>query len=139
MLCHRLTSDVLTDTSSSTTASHTYGFDDDSNFTSQTITLPGNSSAGQHTYHYDRSGRITNWTRPDSSFTDYAWDGAGNRTQAGASTFTYDERNRLISGPEGTYTWTARGTLSQVGSTTFSFDALGRLVDYNGAAAWIRD
>ncbi|MEQ8716473.1 MAG: peptidoglycan-binding protein, partial [Acidimicrobiales bacterium] len=52
---------------------------------------------------------------------------------------TYDERNRLITGPEGDYTWTPRGTLTEIddGSTTslYAFDGLGRMTAANEGTA----
>ena len=42
----------------------------------------------------------------------------GNRIQAGSQSFSYDERNRLISGAGKTYTWTARGDLLIATSAT---------------------
>ncbi|NJP98983.1 hypothetical protein HCN51_57875, partial [Nonomuraea sp. FMUSA5-5] len=62
----------------------------------------------------------------------YEWDASGNRTKAGNATFTYDERNRLLSGDGTDYTYTARGTLAtstKAGATTsYTFDAFDRLI-----------
>ena len=44
----------------------------------------------------------------------YAYDKSGNRTQAGTKTFTYDERNQLLSSSDGTTYRTRRaGTLDR--------------------------
>ncbi len=70
------------------------------------------------------------WTH-DTTTVDYEWDPAGNRLAAGTDIWTYDQRNRLVTGPEGDYTHTPRGTLSEIddGSTpiSYDFDPFGRL------------
>ena len=70
------------------------------------------------------------WTH-DTTTVDYEWDPAGNRLTAGADNWTYDQRNRLVTGPEGNYTHTPRGTLLQIddGSNpvVYDFDPFGRL------------
>lgn len=43
--------------------------------------------------------------------TDVVWDDAGNRVGFGSDAYTFDARNRLLTGPEGTHVYTARGTL----------------------------
>src|SRR5262245_3029063 len=53
----------------------------------------GTAGAGGNTYGYDYAGRLTSWTGPAGATTAYEWDAAGNRTRAGADTFTYDQRN----------------------------------------------
>ncbi|MGW0478612.1 polymorphic toxin-type HINT domain-containing protein [Nonomuraea sp. NPDC003214] len=107
-----------------------YGWDDDDNLT--TKTTEGTAGAGTNTYAYDHAGRLTSWTAPGGAVTAYEWDASGNRTKAGDKTFTYDERNRLLSGDGSTYTYTARGTLASEtknGATTqLTFDAFDRLI-----------
>ena len=51
----------------------------------------------------------------------------------------FDERNRLVTGPDGAYSYTARGTLESVGAVPYSFDALGRMVDYDSQASFTYD
>lgn len=96
-------------------------------------------SKSGNNYGYDGAGRLTSWTDPAGAVTAYGWDDAGNRTSAGADTFTYDERNRLKTGPGETYSYTPRGTLASVtanGSTrTPEFDGFDRLVR-DGAAVY---
>nr|BFE65695.1 hypothetical protein GCM10020063_102210 [Dactylosporangium thailandense] len=75
--------------------------------------------------------------------TNYTFDKSGNRLTNGAKTFTYDQRNRLLTQTGGiTYTYTPRGTLAsangvltktdaygqvaQQGTTTYTYDGLGR-------------
>lgn len=128
----RLWTDTLRNTATNATLhAVTYGYDNDDNLTAKNITAPGNPSAGNNTYTYDNPGRLATWTNPAGTVTTYAYDGAGNRTQAGASTFAYDNRNQILTGPSATYTWTARGTQASQTvagtTTTYTSDALNRI------------
>ncbi|TMR22623.1 hypothetical protein ETD86_10830 [Nonomuraea turkmeniaca] len=109
----------------------TYGWDKDDNLTSKTTT--GLAGAGSNAYGYDHAGRLTSWTSPGGTTTSYDWDDAGNRTKAGDKTYSYDERNRLLSGDGADYTYTPRGTLASQtkdGTTrTLTFDAFDRLIN----------
>jgi RHS repeat-associated protein len=122
----QLTTDTLVG-HSQTQAAFAYTYDQDGNPTSQTITLAGNPAAGTHTYTYDQAGRLTTWTNPGNQATVYGWDNAGNRTTAGNQTFTYNQRNQLTAGADGTRTYTARGSLTSIGATSYVTDALGRV------------
>ncbi len=127
-------------TSGGATSSISYGYDKEDHLTSKAVT--GMATAdGSNTYHYDGLGRLTSWTA-GSTTTSYAYDAAGNRTQAGGTAATFDARNRLLSDGATTFTHTARGTLASRtsgGSTrTATFDALDRLVT-DGAAAYSYD
>ena len=131
----RLDTDTLEDASQATLVAFDYGYDDSGNVTSVDIDLGGNSLDGLHQYGYDHADRLTSWEDPSQTTITYTWDKAGNRTAAGSDSFTFDERNRLISSPDGTHTHTPRGTLDAIGSVDYDFDALGRLnsvdtVDY---------
>lgn len=95
------------------------------------VARPG---AGLQTHSYDNAGSHTSWTRPAGTEA-LTWDKAGNRLSDGSATpFVYDDRNRLISGPEGSYEYTAWGALAEfqdantVGADVYDFDSLGRLV-----------
>ena len=116
-----------------------FGYDPDGNVTSRSVTAPGNPQAGIHGYGYDRAGRLTSWTPPGAPQVTYGWDASGNRVTAGSDSYVFDERNRLVSGPDGAYTYSPRGTLESVGAVSYSFDALGRLVDYDSQAAFTYD
>ena len=112
-------------------AGHVYGYDADSNVISKEVTLPGNALAGVHGYGYDDAGRLTSWTNPDATTVSYGWDAASNRVSAGGDVYTYDERNRLTTGPAGAYSYSPRGdVLSVVGAEpiAFTWDGLGRTV-----------
>ncbi|WP_326644220.1 polymorphic toxin-type HINT domain-containing protein [Streptosporangium sp. NBC_01755] len=141
----RLTSHSLKNSSGTELSKIVYGWDKDDNLTTKTTT--GTAGAGTNTYDYDHAGRLTSWTAPGGAVTAYTWDDSGNRTTAGAKTFTYDERNRLISGGGTDYTYTPRGTtatetkagvtrdltfdafdrLISDGDATYGYDALGRM------------
>lgn len=117
----------------------TYTYDADGNVTGDTTTQSGNSVA--NTYTYDGASRLTNWTNGGIT-TNYAWDAASNRTQAGSTDYTYNARNQLVSDGASTYSYTPRGTLSAIstgtGSRTQTYDAFGRLVG-DGATSYAYD
>ncbi|MBB5081894.1 RHS repeat domain-containing protein [Nonomuraea endophytica] len=126
----RLETQTLKNGTGTQLAKITYGWDKDDNLT--TKTTAGTAGAGTNTYTYDHAGRLTSWTAPGGTKTDYGWDASGNRTKAGTKTFTYDERNRLMSGDGVDYTYTPRGTQAtetKAGATTqLTFDAFDRLI-----------
>jgi len=126
----RLTSHTLKNSGGVQLARIDYGWNKDDNLTTKTTT--GTAGAGTSTYAYDHSGRLVSWTAPGGAVTTYEWDASGNRTKAGNATFTYDERNRLITGDGATYTYTPRGTLAtetKNGTTrNLAFDAFDRLI-----------
>ncbi|BCL12610.1 LamG-like jellyroll fold domain-containing protein [Micromonospora sagamiensis] len=132
----RLTTDTLRTANGTTTlGSITYGYDPNGNMNSKVTT--GFAGASSNTYGYDLANRLTSWTR-GSTVTAYAYDGSGNRTQAGAKTFTYDARNRLTAQTGvGSYVYTPRGTLRQTtsGSVTYetAADAFGQVVSQQAA------
>ncbi|MBB5136196.1 RHS repeat-associated protein [Thermocatellispora tengchongensis] len=136
----RLTGHTLKNSAGVEIAKITYGWDKDDQLISKVTT--GTAGAGTNSYAYDRMGRLTSWTAPDGNVTRYEWDPAGNRTKAGDATFTYDERNRLLSGDGVTYTYTPRGTLAtetENGVTrNLTFDAFDRLVS-DGQATYTYD
>ncbi|HEX6682161.1 MAG TPA: RHS repeat-associated core domain-containing protein, partial [Candidatus Limnocylindrales bacterium] len=130
-------------------ASISYGYDVDDRLTGKTTT--GTAGAGANSYAYDMAGRLTSWTGPQGTVA-YQWDASGNRTRAGSKTFTYDQRNRLLSDTDFSYTYTARGTLASrtssgltdgytfdafdrlttAGGVTYTYDALDRVASRNG-------
>lgn len=94
------------------------------------------------------------WWDQTATLTAYDYDKAGNRTQAGVRSFTYDAQNRLKTAGAATHSWSDRGTLASVttsgttttstfdaygqnlmnGTVTMTYDALGRIATRNGAA-----
>ena len=127
----RLATDTVTSPAGTTTASLAYQYDPSGNVTR--ITRGGSlATTGGNTYAYDLADRLTSWTAPDGAVTPYEYDKAGNRTRAGSTTYTYNERNWLLSDSAGSsYTYTRRGTMrsSTAGSTTinYTFDAFDRM------------
>jgi RHS repeat-associated protein len=126
---HRLTADELKTPSATTIAKIEYGYDPNGNEKTKTTTGFGGSTT--NTYDYDLADRLTSWTNGTGT-TVYAYDKSGNRIKAGATTYTFDERNQLVNSSDGTtYQYTPRGTLkaTTVGSGTLETktDAFGQI------------
>ncbi|KAA2253340.1 RHS repeat-associated core domain-containing protein [Solihabitans fulvus] len=146
---HQLTGQTLTNPAGATEAAVGYGYDPNGRVTSQTTT--GTAGAAAHSYTYDQAGRLATWNN-GSSTTTYGYDAAGNRTQAGALTATYNARDQLITAGPTSYAYTARGTLASqttagattsyshdafdqmatAGSTGYTYDGLGRVATASG-------
>jgi RHS repeat-associated protein len=149
---HQQLSDELKTTGGTTVGKIAYEWNLNDSVTKKTTT--GFSGAAVNTYTYDLADRLTGW---DNGVTPvvYAYDDSGNRVQAGTRTFTYDQRNQLVSDSAGsTFEYTARGTLasttiggqttatktdafnqvvSQGVSSNYTYDGLGRVIQ-NGLA-----
>lgn len=120
---HRLQTDELKTPGGTSIAKITYGWDLNDNETSKTTV--GFTGASVNTYTYDWASRLTSWNG-----TAYGYDKAGNRTQAGARTFTYSPGNRLQTSSDGTtYEYTARGTLRRTTVGTVSLDTFSDAFD----------
>ncbi|MEV6348071.1 LamG-like jellyroll fold domain-containing protein [Actinoplanes sp. NPDC051851] len=149
---HQLTSDELKTSAGATVGKIAYEWNVNDSVTKKTTT--GFNGASANTYTYDLADRLIGWDNGTTS-TVYAYDKSGNRLQAGAKTFTYDQRNQLTAETSTgtTYTYTPRGTLkttvtngqtvatttdafNQVvtqgtktgGISTYTYDGLGRVV-----------
>ena len=126
-----LASDVVKKPSGAVVYQASYQYDVNRNLVQKQLGA-GQPGSGTHLYTYDLANRLTSWTAPGGQVTGYAWDGAGNRVQAGAQTYTYDQRNRMLSGAGATYVWAADGSLTSETTptlvTTYGYDGLGRLV-----------
>ncbi|WP_245930550.1 DNRLRE domain-containing protein [Allonocardiopsis opalescens] len=127
----RRTGHTVRNAGGTVTAATVSEYDLEDRLTETTIT--GGAHAGTHTYGYDRAGRLTSWTAPDGTLTDYEWDAAGNRVRAGDETYSHDERNRVTASSGGdTWTYSARGTIdTQIVDgvvTTMRFDAFEQLI-----------
>jgi RHS repeat-associated protein len=114
-----------------------YEYDNVGNVSAQTVGFPGSTANGKHVYGYDKAGRLTSWTNAAGTMTSYGYDGSGNRTLAGSSTFEFDARNQLTAEKQSavtkaTFAYTSRGTLkSEIrdGAITGSVvDGLGRVI-----------
>ncbi len=135
----RPASDVLRNSAGQTVASTGYSYDLDDHLTRKTTT--GTAGAGDNRYTYDQADRLTSRT-VGAKTAQYGWDAAGNRTQAGSETATFDQRNRLQSQGDTTYSYTPRGTLASKASSglteRFSFDAFDRLIS-EGSQSYAHD
>ncbi|NUT18777.1 MAG: Teneurin-1 [Hamadaea sp.] len=135
----RLASDTLKTSAGATVASISYGYDVEGRETSKTTA--GFAGSAANTYGYDWAGRLTSWNN-GTTITNYAYDAAGNRTQIGAKTMVYDERDQLVGDGSTTYTYTARGTLRSTqtgsGTQTLTSDAFGQQVSV-GTQAYTYD
>ena len=136
-----------------------YGYDKNGNRTSEYVF--GSSApvdAGAHGYTYNRLNQLASWTAPSGPAVSYTYDKNGNRVTAGASTFVYDNQNRITSGSGVTYVWSDRGTMtsSTAGgvtrtatynvfgqeltstasgvTTTLVYDGMSRIASRNGVA-----
>jgi RHS repeat-associated protein len=126
---HRLSSDTVTTPAGTTVASISYGYDANGNETAKTTT--GFTGSATNTYTYNARNEVTSWN-DGATTTSYAYDPAGNRTQAGSRTFTYNARNELTSDGSSSYTYTARGTLASTTTggtlTTTHSDAFDQVI-----------
>jgi RHS repeat-associated protein len=134
---HRLTSDTLATASGAQTASIDYGYNANDDVTSVTTsglaTSGGGTEAVTNTYGYDEADRLTSWTATPSGGTattqTYAYDNDGNLTSDNGVTYSYDARDELTSGSNGTtYTYSADGDLTSDGSATATSDAYGQQI-----------
>ena len=119
---HELTSDTLA-AGSTTVASVSYGYDLDGHITSKATA--GFAGASSNTYSYDQAGRLTSWDNGTAT-TAYAYDGDGNRVQAGSTSYAYDARDELTSDGTKAYTYAADGDLTSAGGVTSTSDAYGQ-------------
>ncbi|MGW2255695.1 LamG-like jellyroll fold domain-containing protein [Kitasatospora sp. NPDC001660] len=126
----RLRDDTVKNPSGTTVASIGYGYDLNDRIT--TKTTAGTAGAASNQYGYDLAGRLTSWSNGTTA-TAYTWDAAGNRTSAGGTTSSFDERNELLNDGSTSYSYSARGTLT--GSTAqgsqpkdVQFDGFDRMV-----------
>ncbi len=143
------------DGSSPTTYAKFYYYDGDDNLAYESVdgtSTPADN--GWHSYTYTPLGQLESWTKPSGTVVNYAYDGAGNRSQVAGSTFAYDEQNRVKSGGGTTFTWSLRGTQTASvtggvttnrtydafgleltdGTVSYTYDGLGRIATRNGTA-----
>lgn len=144
----RQATDTVKNTGGATVTSQTYGYDFNDRLTTKDTTGP--TGPDHNAYTYDYAGRLASWTNGTTT-TPYEWDGSGNRTKAGDTTATFDERNRQLTNGTTAYAWSPRGTLDSVttphnkvsstfdafdraittGGTTYGYDGLDRTVTRN--------
>ncbi|GHF66109.1 hypothetical protein GCM10018790_49990 [Kitasatospora xanthocidica] len=147
----RLRDDTIKNPAGTTVASIGYGYDLNSRITSKTT--GGTAGAATNQYGYDLAGRLTSWNNGTTA-TAYTWDAAGNRTAAGGTTSTFDERNELLDDGSTAYGYSARGTLTsstargsqpkdvqfdgfdrmvKEGPSTYTYDSLDRVAQTGNA------
>ena len=103
----RLGADTLTTNTGAQLARSTYGYDAASNVTTKTETVGSNTGNGVNAYTYDSALRLRSWNR-NGTTTGYDYDPSGNRVKAGTATYTFDARNRILTGPGESYTVVTR-------------------------------
>ena len=101
-----------------TRARSTYTYDDRGNIDEENRYLYGLGTR-RHLYQYTRGNRLEQWQvlngQTAINTATYTYDNAGNRltrnTNGSVDTWTYDQRNRVLTGPGTTYTWKPGGQL----------------------------
>ncbi|HEV2370630.1 MAG TPA: LamG-like jellyroll fold domain-containing protein [Streptosporangiaceae bacterium] len=147
---HELATDTLSTATGTQVSSISYGYDPNGNLTSKSTT--GFDGSSSNTYNYDQANRLTQWASGGNTV-NYAYDGAGNRTQIGSETLTYNSLDELTTitpatGSATTLGYTQNGNLKSVttggtvqtfkndgygqadtqGRQQFTYDALGRVL-----------
>ncbi|OJF09813.1 LamG-like jellyroll fold domain-containing protein [Couchioplanes caeruleus] len=123
---HRLKADELKTAAGASVAKIEYGWNDNDDLTSKKTTNFGGKTI-TNTYDYDLADRLTSWN-DGTTTTAYAYDKSGNRLQNGSKLFTYDARNRLLTGDGAMYNYTARGSLRSSGPQQTKADAFGQVI-----------
>ncbi|RZU50762.1 RHS repeat-associated protein [Krasilnikovia cinnamomea] len=123
---HRLTSDELKTGSGASIAKIEYGWNANGDLTSKKTSNFGGTTT-TNTYDYDLADRLTSWNNGTAT-TVYSYDRSGNRIQNGGKQFTYDARNRLLTGDNANYSYTPRGTLRAVNGVETKTDAFGQVI-----------
>ncbi len=90
-------------------------------------------------YEYDALNRLIEFDPPGEGSTGYDYDPAGNRTEAGATTYSFNALNQLTSASNGTtYDYDNAGRLVEVDpgetSTTYGWGALDELASVDTGA-----
>jgi RHS repeat-associated protein len=91
-------------------------------------------------YGYDPLYRLTEWISPSRQMVRYAYDAVGNRLSmvapTGATSYTYDAADELLTAGGGTFTYDGNGNQASkttAGTTlTYGWDALNRLISVTG-------
>jgi RHS repeat-associated protein len=91
------------------------------------------------TYEYDALNRLIEFDPPGEGSTSYDYDLAGNRTEAGAMTFSFNALNQVTSASNGTaYDYDNAGRLVEVDpgetSTVYGWSALDELMSVDAGA-----
>jgi len=105
-----------------------YAYDAAGNVTSRTDQRLETSTS----YSYDALNRLVEFNPPGEGATSYGYDAAGNRTEAGGTTYTFNALNQLTESSTGTaYSYDGAGRLTEVVNgpeeTTFAWDPFDHL------------
>jgi RHS repeat-associated protein len=110
-----------------------YGYDPAGNVTSRL----DRRLEQETTYAYDALGRLSEFNPPGEGATTYGYDKAGNRTEAGGTTYSYNALNQLTESSAGTtYSYDGAGRMTGMvnGSekTTYEWEPLEHLAKVEG-------
>jgi RHS repeat-associated protein len=121
-----------------------YTYDSESNKTREEIQDPDGTLKKHLDFQYDENNLLEKIINPDETFTQFGYDGNGNRTsmkdsRGNTTTYRYDKFNRLrwLTQPGGirtTYTYDAHDNLvviedANFNQTLYTYDDFGRLVE----------
>jgi YD repeat-containing protein len=88
-------------------------------------------------YLYDKLYRLSTAIYSTGEVFTYTYDAVGNRladsAPTGATTYTYDDANRLATANGTSYTWDANGNLLADGVLTYTYDTANRLTAINAS------
>lgn len=136
-----------TDPALSQIAREVRSYDADGLLTGLRVSTPERDWA--ESFEHDGAGRVTSFTAPDGSRTDYGWDDANNLVRSGSTLISYDARNRQVDRDGLPVTYNARGDrltddaggsvgfdvfgkVARHGDQTYEYDANGRLAQRDG-------
>ena len=111
-----------------------YGYDVEGNKTGEDILDPSNTLKKQLDYTYDEYNRLKRTINPDTTYTEYTYDGKGNRTavrdpKANVTNMVYDAFDRLQTMTQPLSTITDYGYNAQDNQTTVT-DPNGNTTQY---------
>lgn len=148
--------------------SQTLAFDNASRLTSLTNDLASTAQDVAATFTYNTANQIASQTRNNDSYawnghynvdrsstidglnrimvnglTSIGYDGRGNLTSSGTSTYSYNADNLMLTAPGGvTLSWDPLGRMAQLASssatTKFAYDGINLIAEYNGSSVMQR-
>ena len=130
----RVTSTVEKTSSGAVITGFEYVYDDLSRITEEKVL----ANSTKIYYTYDNLGRVTARTikqlsdQSVLSAETFAYDAAGNLTDAGSSSFQYDTNNRLVAFGGSTVSYDMDGNLLSNGSMSCTYDSANRLITAGG-------
>ena len=130
----KVTSTVEKISSGAVITGYEYVYDDLSRITEEKVL----ANSTKIYYTYDNLGRVTARTikqlsdQSVLSAETFAYDAAGNLTDAGSSSFQYDTNNRLVAFGGSTVSYDMDGNLLSNGSMSCTYDSANRLITAGG-------